>query len=191
MWCILCRWKISNALDGDHRLFSDRLWKHIHTCPACRTFYARISVVHENLRRATPAPALQTNESFTRIFWNTKFVAQDGSNPFARQRIRPVGRPLRLAAAASIGFVLMFFVFFSAPFSPDPSSIRPADLSATLEAVKEIPGLLFSSDVAELYQDDWIRPLTIEMDNLCKDAEAMQNFFKSIIPLGKIASKMH
>jgi hypothetical protein len=182
MRCLIYRWMISRAADGD-RTLSPTARKHVETCPSCRAFCRQSSEIARQLR----SDAWSEEESLShgvRFRILSRLGLENRAQP---QRITaPV---LRLTLAATVGLVLvlgaLWLVGWRGGQRTDAPPVGPAPSLALPEFAGANP---LDGDMPLSLAGEAEEPLKQEMDSLVADTVSATAFLADCVMVGATGS---
>jgi predicted anti-sigma-YlaC factor YlaD len=173
MWCVLHKWKISNALDGYGQL-EQRQKRHLVCCHSCREFFNSSLFLAEGLRSqaedAIPEiPARLHDRIAESISGDRRPILR--SKPFVRRQIVAAG----MAAVVMLGVVLGTVIY--------GGMSRRANTVNTVTTLRSIFGSegLTAISLPESLGGALERPLSGEIRNLANQTESAVEFLVACV----------
>ena len=173
MWCVLHKWKISNALDGCGQL-EQRQKRHLVCCHSCRGFFNSSLFLAEGLRSqaedAIPAIPTRLHDRIAEsISGDRRPILR--SKPFVRRRI---------VAASMAAVVMMGVVLGTVIYGGISRRANTANTVATLQTIFGTEGLPATS-LGESLGGALERPLSGEIRNLADQTESAVEFLVACV----------
>lgn len=173
MWCVLHRWKISNALDGYGKL-EQRQKRHLVCCHSCRDFFNSSLFLAEGLRSqaedAIPEIPTRLHDRIAEsISGDRRPILRN--KPFVRRQLVTAG----IAAVVMLGVVLGTIIYGG--ISRRANTVNTV---ATLRSIFGSEGLTAIS-LPESLGGVLERPLSGEIRNLADQTESAVEFLVSCV----------
>lgn len=173
MWCVLHRWKISNALDSHGRL-AQRQKRHLVCCHSCREFFNSSLFLAEGL---TSQAHVSFPEIPTRLHDRISESISGDRQPILRSRSF-VRRRFVVACAAAV--IMLGVVLGTIIFGGISRRANTANTIATLQSIFGTEGLPVTS-LPESLGGVLERPLSGEIRNLADQTESAVEFLVACV----------
>jgi len=177
MFCFVCKWLISNAMDAD-RPMSRFVNGHISRCSSCREFYEACLTIDQRLSDERPAQRVGVSADLEDRIYAALARKQRPIRIFPRRTVAAIAACLAIAAAVSV------FNFLK-PVQTEPTATARIEslavsrfLSPQEWAVPDAQNDGLSGDWQELIE----APLSREISNLADDTRSAAGFLLASLP---------